>query len=375
MGDFTKHPPDLRGAAVLCAMSGGVDSSYAALRLKEDGARVVGASMKLLTGELEDGEGNRSCCSLSDIRDARGVCDYLELDFKVFNFSLLFEEEVIRRFARSYLKGLTPNPCIDCNRYLKFFHLMDRAAALGCDFLATGHYARIERSHDGRYLLKKALDPDKDQSYVLYSLTQEELARTIFPLGRLTKPEVRRLASLGGLKTAAKKESQDICFVQEGGYAAFLEGYLGLPPRPGDILDPSGKVLGRHQGILRYTIGQRRGLGIPGPAPLYVLGIDADKNTVTVGPRDLLASKSMLVGDLNLISIPSLEKPLNVAVKIRYRQTEVPATLEPHQDGLALVSFQEPQASVTPGQAAVFYQGDTVVGGGTIMPWGGEGGA
>jgi tRNA-specific 2-thiouridylase len=347
-------------------MSGGVDSSCSAFLLKGMGASVTGATMKLLPYEEDDGLGGRNCCSLGDVRDARKVCDRLGLGFLVFNFTRLFEEEVIRRFVEGYLSGLTPNPCVDCNRYLKSLHLRDRAGALGCDFLATGHYARIERGPDGRMLLKKALDTAKDQSYVLYAMGQEELASTLFPLGTLTKPEVRRLAAGAGLATAEKKESQDICFARGGAYQDFLEGRL---PRQAEglILDASGKAIGRHKGFFRYTVGQRRGLGIPGPRPSYVLGVDPANNTVTVGPKEALLTGGMLVGGLNLIAVPELRGPVAVGVKIRYRQGEAPATLEPHSQGMARVLFREPQGAVAPGQAAVFYQGDTVVGGGTIL--------
>jgi tRNA-specific 2-thiouridylase len=348
-------------------MSGGVDSSCAALLLKDMGAEVIGCTMKLLSFERELEAGGRACCSLSDVRDARSVAEKLDFDFLVFNFTRLFEEEVIRRFARAYLAGLTPNPCVECNRRLKFHHLFDRAEALGCEFIATGHYARIERGPDGLFSLKKALDPAKDQSYVLYSLTQRELSRLLFPLGGLAKAEARALCARRGLRTAQKKESQDICFAEKGGYAAFLEEELGLSAGPGDILDPEGKVIGRHKGVHRATIGQRRGLGLPGPRPLYVLGIDAKSNTITVGPQELLMSKGFLAGDLSFVSGEPPRGPLECAVKTRYRQREAPAAIEPLAGGVARVTFREPQSAAAPGQAAVFYQGDTVLGGGTVL--------
>jgi tRNA-specific 2-thiouridylase len=351
---------------VLCALSGGVDSSAAALLLKKDGFWVLAATMKLLSGHDVDSEGKRTCCSLKDVEDARKAAVKLEIDFMVFNFSLLFSQEVIERFAESYKTGLTPNPCILCNRYMKFYHLWDRAKTLDCDFLATGHYARIEKE-DGRHVLKKALDLSKDQSYVLYGLTQEELSRTIFPLGSLTKDEVRKIAAEAGLSNAFKPESQDICFVPDGNYGKFLEAYLSSPPARGDIVDTEGKVLGRHKGLYNYTVGQKKGLNLPRPSPLYVVRIDAASNTLTVGePEDLLSS-SMVVGDLNFVSIPELSGPMSLNVKIRYRQPEFPCELSSLPDGKVQAVFQKPQKAVAPGQAAVFYSGDKVMLGGTIL--------
>jgi tRNA-specific 2-thiouridylase len=367
--NLSPYPPsgaDPKRHKVLCALSGGVDSASAALLLKREGFGLLGATMRLLTGETVDAKGLRTCCSLSDIEDARDAAKRLDIDFLVFNFSLMFEEEVIRRFAASYKTGLTPNPCILCNRHMKFFHLWDRAKTLDCDYIATGHYARVERLGD-RFLLKKALDPLKDQSYVLYNLSQEELSRTLFPLGGLTKEEVRKIALKAGLNNAQKPESQDICFVPDGDYGAFLERYLPSPPGEGDIVNREGKVLGRHKGVHRHTVGQRRGLNIPYEKPLYVLEIDPVKNLVIAGPREELLQSSMIVGDLNYVAIPSLASSLSLKVKIRYRQTETPCEASPLPDGRVMVLFASPQEAVAPGQSAVFYDGDSVVMGGVIQ--------
>ncbi|MDR1657087.1 MAG: tRNA 2-thiouridine(34) synthase MnmA [Deltaproteobacteria bacterium] len=351
-------------ARVLLAMSGGVDSSTAAYLLQEMGHEVSGATMRLLDDPRLVAQA-KTCCSPTDIQDARQAATKLNCDFWVFNFRSLFHHEVIKRFAQSYARGLTPNPCLDCNRYLKFRHFWERARLLNNEFMATGHYARVERDGSkGRYLLKKALDLSKDQSYVLYALTQTELAQTLFPLGQLTKAEVRRLAASLALDCADKPDSQDICFVPEGRYVDFL-AKLGLPPKPGDIVDRQGQKLGQHKGLSHYTIGQRRGLGLCRPTPYHVLELDPTLNRVVVGSFEDLAQDRALIEDCNFIALDRLTKPLEVTVKIRYRQTEVPAEISPHPKGVALV-FKNSQKAVTPGQAAVFYQGEIVLGGGTI---------
>ena len=346
-------------------MSGGVDSSVAAFLLKEQGFDCIGCTMKLFHSELVPAKEDRSCCSLDDVEDARGVARRLGMPYYVFNLSDRFREKVIEPFIQSYEKGSTPNPCIDCNRYLKFEKLYERALALSCDAIATGHYARI-CFEEGEYRLKKAHDPAKDQSYVLYSLTQEQLSRTLFPLGELNKQETRALAEAQGFVNARKPDSQDICFVPDGDYAGFIERSTGNLFPPGNFVDPEGHVLGRHRGIIHYTIGQRRGLGVPGPAPYYVAAVNPAENTVTLVLEEGLMIREVSVGDMNIISPRGLPNGMHVRAKLRYRQPERPATVQWEGDRL-LLRFDEVQRAPAPGQAAVLYDGETVLGGGTIL--------
>ena len=350
---------------VLVAMSGGVDSSVAAKLLVEAGAHCTGCTMKLYTNEDAGLSRGHTCCSLDDVEDARSVAAKLGMHYYVFNFAEDFEEKVIGKFVRSYLAGRTPNPCIDCNRCMKFDRLFDRADLLGCSHVATGHYARIEREN-GKFVLKKALDPAKDQSYVLYAMTQAQLARTLFPLGELDKTAVRRLAAESGFWNAEKPDSQDICFVPDGDYAAAIERLSGKKAEPGDFVDPSGRVLGRHGGIIRYTVGQHRGLGLSLPEKKYVCRICPEDNTVVLGDLKDLFSGGARVSDVNWIAGETPQTSVRCKVKTRYRQTEQPAVVTPLPDGGAEIRFDAPQRAVTPGQAAVFYDGDTVLGGGTI---------
>ena len=353
---------------VMLGMSGGVDSSAAAVLLLRQGYDVCGATLRLFTNEdigLETA--SRTCCSLRDVEDARSVAHRLGFEHFVFNFGDRFREEVIDRFAHAYQNGQTPNPCIDCNRYIKFDRMLARARLLGMDYIATGHYAQVEfDAASGRYLLKKSKDRSKDQTYVLYALTQDQLAHTLFPLGGMEKSEVRALAEARGLVKAQKADSQDICFVPDGDYAAFLENVIGIPPTPGNFVDTAGKVLGKHRGILHYTIGQRKGLGLSFDRPKYVLRKDAVTGDVVLGDHDALFCDRFTVRDVNLISIPQLTAPMQAAVKARYSQHESPAMLLPLEDGRIEVQFDTPQRAITPGQAAVFYDGDLVIGGGTI---------
>lgn len=353
--------------SALIAMSGGVDSSVAALLMKRQGYDCIGATMKLYSQEkCQDSHGN-TCCTAEDAEDARQVARQLGIPYYVFHFSDRFEAEVISRFVDAYENGRTPNPCIDCNRYLKFGALLQRAAELGCGCIATGHYARIEFNPDtGRYLLKKAADTAKDQSYVLWTLRQEQLAHTQLPLGKMTKADVRQLAEQAGFATAHKHDSQDICFVPDGKYARFLEDYTQKSYPPGNFADMDGHVLGRHKGIIRYTVGQKKGLGLVLPEPLYVYSVDPQSNTVTLCREEQLFSDTVIAHDINLISLPSIREPMRIKAKVRYRQREEWATVtQPEPDTLQVV-FDQPQRAVTKGQSLVLYDGDTVVGGGII---------
>ena len=348
----------------LIAMSGGVDSSVAALLMKQNGYDCIGCMMKLYGGE--DGEGDSKCCSADDAEDARAVAFRLGIPFYVFNYTREFRENIIDKFGDCYLRGLTPNPCIDCNRIMKFGALYRRALELGCDVIVTGHYVRTEKGEDGKTLLKKASDPSKDQSYVLYSLTQEVLSHAVFPLGGLTKTEVRETAEKNGFVNSKKPDSQDICFIPDGDVGKAVKKFTGAEPPEGDFVYSDGRILGRHGGICKYTIGQRKGLGIAFEHPLYVTGIDAVNNKVLLGKEELLYSESALLRDVNWISGETPSGSVRCTVKIRYRAPETEAEVFPDGNGGALVRFASPQRAVTPGQAAVFYDGDTVLGGGEI---------
>ena len=352
---------------VLIAMSGGVDSSVAAYLLKHSGWDCVSATMTLYRNEDTGISRSRTCCSLEDVEDARSVAFRLQIPYYVFNFSDEFRCQVMDRFADTYGQGRTPNPCIDCNRYLKFRRLYDRAALMGCDAIATGHYVRIERGENGRYLLKKALDSNKDQSYVLYMLTQEQLAHTRFPLGTLHKTEARELAGRLGFFNARKPDSQDICFVPDGDYAAFIRRHTGKADALGDFVDESGRILGRHKGIAHYTIGQRKGLGIPFNQPLYVKAIDLKSNQVILSGNDALFSQQLTGENFNWIAWEAPPRQFRCSARIRYRQTEQPCEVTVEENGSVQVLFDRPQRAITPGQAVVLYDGDTVLGGGTIL--------
>lgn len=350
----------------LIAMSGGVDSSVAAYLMKEAGYRCMGATMRLYQNEDLGQCGFHTCCSAKDVEDAADVAFQLDIPFEVINYTDEFREKVIKKFIATYEAGGTPNPCIDCNRYMKFDKMLAFARAHGLDYVVTGHYARIEQDPaTGRWLLKKALYSEKDQSYVLYVLTQDELAHTKFPLGGMDKPSIRMLAEKAGFCNAHKHDSQDICFVPDGDYAAFLERYTGQPMQPGNFVDEQGHVIGRHKGAARYTIGQRKGLGLAMGAPVYVCGKDMQANTVTVGPEEMLFDRIVYADEVNWIAIPELTGPLRVTARTRYHQVEQAATVYPAECGFRL-EFDQPQRAPTPGQAVVLYQGDTVLGGGTI---------
>lgn len=351
----------------LIAMSGGVDSSVAAYLMQQAGYRCMGVTMRLYDNELLGMQQESTCCSLDDVEDARSVAYRLGMPYYVFNFTHDFREKVIDKFIHCYECGATPNPCIDCNRYLKFEHLLRRGMELGCDCVATGHYARIEQdAATGRYLLRKAIHADKDQSYVLYSLTQEQLTHIRFPLGGIEKAQVRQIALEQGFLNARKRDSQDICFVPDGDYMAFMERYTGKEYPAGDFLDLNGNVVGKHRGAVGYTLGQRKGLGLAMGAPVYVCGKDMTQNTITVGPNEALFSRELRANDWNWFPFPQLTGPMRVWAKTRYRQLEQPATVYPEENSFARVEFDEPQRAITPGQAVVLYDGDLVIGGGTI---------
>ncbi len=350
----------------LIAMSGGVDSSVAALLIKQSGMECAGCTMKLYDNDTAAVCDDRSCCSLEDIECARSVARRLGMPYWVFNFKDEFNEKVIKKFVDCYEAGCTPNPCIDCNRYLKFSKLHERAEILGYDYVVTGHYARIEKK-DGEYVLKKAVDLSKDQSYVLYSMDQRQLSRTLFPLGGLTKSRARAIAEENGFINAHKPDSQDICFVPDGDYAAVISHYTGKEYPPGDFIDLDGNKIGTHRGVIHYTIGQRRGLGVSASEPYYVREIDPVKNTVTLAFERDLYSDEVFAENVNWISGRAPEGEIACKVKIRYRHQEQPATVTPLGNDDVKIVFNTPQRAVTPGQAAVFYDGDVVLGGGTII--------
>jgi tRNA-specific 2-thiouridylase len=363
-------------------MSGGVDSSVAAWLVRERGCDCIGITLKLFDNDDVNGKepcfcpsgppaAHNGCCSLADVNDAKLVAHRLGIPHYVLNFAEDFRDQVIRRFIETYEAGATPNPCIDCNRYIKFDSLLRRAEQIGFGVVVTGHYARVEKdAGSGRFLLRKGVDGKKDQSYVLYATTQEQLSFCCFPLGDLTKQEVRDIASAQGFINAAKHDSQDICFVPGGDYGAFIERYTGKRYPEGDIIDGNGVVLGRHKGFIRYTLGQRRGLGVAAGTPLYVTGKSAADNTVTLGPDSSLYTKFLTADRINLIACAELEKPLRVRVKTRYLQAEQDGVVEQTGPGSIRVDFDKPQRAVTPGQAVVLYDGDLVIGGGTIRETG-----
>lgn len=347
----------------LVAMSGGVDSSAAAYLTAQAGYRCIGAIARLCDSSLPG-------CSDPDgsIEDARAVARRLGMEFLVLDRTDAFRTEVVDYFVNTYEQGATPNPCIRCNNTMKFGDLLEQALALGCSKIVTGHYAQIRQDPaSGRYLLYKAADQSKDQSYFLAGLSQHQLAHTLFPLGALTKEQAREIAQEQGFVNAKKKDSQDVCFIPDGDFAAFLTRYTGKTYPQGDFLDLTGQVVGKHSGAVRYTLGQRKGLGLAMGAPVYVCGKDMDANTVTVGPNEALFTRELVAKDWNWIPFPALTEPMQVTAKARSRHNGAPATVYPLEDGTAKVVFDEPQRAITSGQAVVLYQEDLVIGSGTIL--------
>ena len=339
----------------LIAMSGGVDSSVAAHLALQAGYDCVGATLQLL------------CQLSSDVEDARDVAQRMGMPFYVFEMTQQFRQQVMDKFVHCYETGRTPNPCVDCNRHLKFGALLEQAQALGCDYVVTGHYCRIEKDEkSGRYLLYKAADSAKDQSYFLYSLTQHQLQHTLFPLGGFSKEQAREIAEKQGFLNARKRDSQDICFIPDGDYMQFIRQHTGKTYPGGDFLDETGKVVGHHNGAIGYTRGQRKGLGLAMGQPVYVLHKDMEKNTVTVGSNEALFSTTLIAEDWNYIAFETLTAPLRCMAKARSRMVEQPATVYPLEDGRAKVVFDQPQRALTTGQAVVLYRDDAVLGGGTI---------
>jgi tRNA-specific 2-thiouridylase len=355
-------------AKVAVAMSGGVDSSAAAWLLQQAGHDLIGVTMKLFQNGDLGVAGESTCCSLDDVEDARSVARQLGFPHYVFNFSQPFRTQVMDPFAESYARGETPNPCIDCNRALKFGALLQRARELDRDHVATGHYVQLEQDRaTGRWLLRKAAHLEKDQSYVLYNLTQDQLSHSLFPLGALSKAEVRAVAEAQGLVNARKRESQDICFVPDGDYAAFIRRHTGRDYPPGPFLDPSGRCLGTHTGIVDYTVGQRRGLGVSSNCGrLYVKEVRPAENAVVLSDNQSLFSTTLTADQINFIPFDRMDAPMRLRAKIRYRMVEQPCTVEQIGPDTLRVVFDQPQRAITPGQAVVLYDGDLVVGGGTI---------
>ena len=339
---------------VMIGMSGGVDSAVSAYLLKKNGYDVTGITLRLCT-ENE-----------SDLRDAKRVAEIVGIPHVIADFSDSFRKNVIEDFVKSYKEGGTPNPCIVCNKHIKFGDMIDYAIESGMDYIATGHYARIELSKNGRYMLRKAKDEGKDQTYFLYSLTQEQLAHTLFPLGNFEKSEVRDIAKDKGFVNAHKRDSQDICFVQDGDYASFIEKYTGESFKHGDFVDRDGNRLGEHNGIARYTIGQRKGLGVSLGKPAFVCCKNVEENTVMLGENEDLFSSTLTAHDVNLISCGCIDKPLRVKAKVRYNQKEQPATVTSIGEGRIKVEFDTPQRAISKGQSVVMYDGEYVVGGGII---------
>lgn len=353
---------------VVVGLSGGVDSSVAAYLLKEQGYDVIGVTMQIW--QEEDSctvEENGGCCGLSAVEDARRVAQKLDIPYYVMNFRKEFQKQVIDYFTREYLEGRTPNPCIACNRYVKWESLLKRSLEIGADYIATGHYARVEQLPNGRYAIRNSVTAKKDQTYALYNLTQEQLARTLMPVGAYTKDEIRKIAEEAGLLVAHKKDSQEICFVPDNDYAGFIKNSTGKTIPKGNFVQADGKVLGEHQGIIHYTIGQRKGLNLSMGHPVFVTKIRPDTNEVVIGENEDLFINTLLCDRVNFMAIEGLEEEVRLKAKIRYNHPGAECVISPAEEGKVRVTFDQPQRAITPGQAVVFYQGEYVAGGGIIL--------
>lgn len=350
---------------VVIGMSGGVDSSVAAYLLKEQGYEVIGITMSVFRGTPEEEEREGGCCSLSSVEDARRVCYKLSIPFHVVNFREIFKTKVIDPFINEYMEGKTPNPCIACNKYIKFDEFLKKAEELGASYIATGHYATISKEN-GRYIMKKSEDSKKDQTYVLYNMTQYQLEHTLMPCGAYNKNEIREIAKKIGLDVHSKKDSEEICFIPDNDHGSFIKKATKGKIREGNFVDKSGKVIGRHKGIVYYTIGQRKGLNLALGRPVYVIDINPYKNEVVIGEEEDIFKKSLIAKDVNFIPFETLTKPLWVTSKIRYQAKATDALLEPLDNGRVKVTFKEKQRAITKGQSVAFYNEDIVVGGGII---------
>ena len=353
---------------VVVGMSGGVDSSVAAYLLKEQGYDVIGVTMQIW--QEEDSctvEENGGCCGLSAVEDARRVAQKLDIPYYVMNFRKEFQKQVIDYFTREYLEGRTPNPCIACNRYVKWESLLKRSLEIGADYIATGHYARVEQLPNGRYAIRNSVTAKKDQTYALYNLTQEQLARTLMPVGAYTKDEIRKIAEKAGLPVAHKKDSQEICFVPDNDYAGFIKNSTGKTIPKGNFVLADGKVIGEHQGIIHYTIGQRKGLNLSMGHPVFVTKIRPDSNEVVIGENEDLFVNTLICDRVNFMAMEGLEEEVRLKAKIRYNHPGAECVISPVEDGKVRVTFDQPQRAITPGQAVVFYQGEYVAGGGIIL--------
>ena len=350
---------------VVIGMSGGVDSSVAAYLLKEQGYEVIGITMRMAPDDPDHEENEGGCCGLSAVEDARRVCDRLDIPFYVMNFKKSFKEKVIDNFVDEYIAGRTPNPCVNCNKYLKFDELLRKARGIGAEYVATGHYAKIEEVN-ARYQLIKSDDDKKDQTYMLYNFTQDQLAHTLMPCGKYTKDKIREIAKEIGLAVHNKKDSEEICFIPDNNHGRFISEYRPNDVKPGNFVDKSGKILGKHKGIVYYTIGQRKGLGLSLGRPVFVTEIRPERNEVVIGSEDEIFKNALIAKDVNFISIEKLEGELSVTAKIRYSAKPTPAKLYPLKDGRVKVVFEEKVRAITKGQSVVFYDGNIVVGGGII---------